>query len=79
MSKRLRGKQTVAKRLRGKQPASAPPEEAAPEAIPAAKGAASKYDDVLRKIYYDVEEGFGSIDAVYKTAKKPDNSIARKS
>ena len=78
MSKRLRGKQTVAKRLHGKQPASAPPEPEEPEAIPAAKGAASKHDEMLKKIYDDVEEGFGSIDAVYKAAKKQDNSITRK-
>ena len=78
MSKRLTTKQAppnkdepkVTKRLRGKQAASeaaaAPPEAAAAEeAI-----APSKHDTMLRKIYYDVEEGFGSIDKVYKEAKK---------
>ena len=79
MSKRLTTKQAgeappkVTKRLRGKQPASegagaASPEEAAPEAAIAP----SKYDELLRKIYYDVEEGVGSIDKVYKEAKKKD-------
>ena len=85
MSKRLTTKQAgeappkVTKRLRGKQPASeaagtAPPEEAAPEAAITP----SKYDELLRKIYYDVEEGFGSIDKVYKEAKKKDPTITKK-
>ena len=88
MSRRLTTKQPlpnqdvpkVTKRLRGKQPASeaaaapASPEGAAEEAI-----APSKHDAMLRKIYYDVEEGFGSIDKVYKEAKKKDPTITRKS
>ena len=66
MSRRLTTKQAppgegppkVTRRLRVKQPASeaaASPreEEAAPDAI-----APSKHDAMLRKIYYDVEEGF---------------------
>ena len=86
MSKRLTTKQApptdnapkVTKRLRGKQAASegaaAPPEEAAAEeAI-----APSKYDELLRKIYYDVEEGFGSIDKVYREAKKKEPTITKK-
>ena len=88
MSRRLTTKQPlpnqdvpkVTKRLRGKQPASeaagaASPEEAAPEAAIAP----SKYDELLRKIYYDVEEGFGSIDKVYKEAKKKSQQSLRKS
>ena len=88
MSKRLTTKQAppptenvakATKRLRGKQPASegagaASPEEAAPEAAITP----SKYDELLRKIYYDVEEGFGSIDKVYKEAKKKDPTITKK-
>ena len=86
MSRRLATKQAppnqdvpkVTKRLRGKQPASeagapASPEGAAEEAI-----APSKHDAMLRKIYYDVEEGFGSIDKVYKEAKKKDPTITKK-
>ena len=41
---------------------------ARPEATPIA-GAASKYDDILRKIYYDVKEGFGSVVDTRKAAK----------
>ena len=68
------GPPKVTRRLQGKQAASraaieAPPEEAAPVAI-----APSKHDAMLRKIYYDVEEGFGSIDKVYKEAKKTQRS-----
>jgi len=87
MSRRLTTKQAppgegppkVTRRLQGKQAASraaieAPPEEAAPDAI-----APSKHDAMLRKIYYDVEEGFGSIDKVYKEAKKKDPTITKKS
>ena len=86
MSKRLTTKQappnkdepTVTKRLRGKQAASEaaadPPEAAGEEAAIAP----SKYDAMLRKIYYDVEEGFGSIDKVYKEAKKKDPTITKK-
>ena len=82
MSRRLTTKQAppdpkntpkVTRRLQGKQAASraaidGSPEEAAPDAI-----APSKHDAMLRKIYYDVEEGFGSIDKVYKEAKKQNN------
>ncbi len=71
--KRLVGKQSVQpvrKRLRTKQsvgtsaaPASGRTEE------PAIAAAASKYDDVLKKIYHGVKEGFGSIEDTWKAAK----------
>ena len=81
MSKRLTTKQAppnkdepkVTKRLRGKQSASEAA-AASPEAAEEADIAPSKYDELLRKIYYDVEEGFGSIDKVYKEAKKRPNN-----
>ena len=88
MSRRLTTKQAppgegppkVTRRLQGKQPASRAAidgslEEAAPVA---AAMAPSKHDAMLRKIYYDVEEGFGSIDKVYKEAKKKDPTITKK-
>ena len=69
MSKRLVGKQPPRKRLRTKQQegtsvaaASARAEE------PAIAAAASKYDDTLRKIFYDARDGFGSIEK-WKAAK----------
>ena len=89
MSRRLTTKQAppdpkntpkVTRRLQGKQAASpratidGPPEEEAPVAAIAP----SKHDAMLRKIYYDVEEGFGSIDKVYKEAKKKDPTITKK-
>ena len=86
MSKRLTTKQAppnkdepkVTKRLRGKQAASEaaadPPEAAGEEAAIAP----SKYDAMLRKIYYDVEEGFGSLDDVYKAARKKNQKSQRK-
>ena len=49
---------------------------ARPEA-PAIPAAASKYDDILKKIYYDVREGFGSIEDTWKAAKKQDPSITK--
>ena len=76
MAKRLVRKQPPKesrKRLRTKQSvntsAAAP---AATEPAPAASEPAivtSKYDDMLRKIYYDVRDGFGSIVATLKEAK----------
>ena len=86
MSKRLTTKQAppptenvakATKRLRGKQPASEGAAPASPREEEAAI-APSKYDELLRKIYYDVEEGFGSIDKVYKEAKKKDPTITQK-
>jgi len=84
MSKRLTTKQageappTVTKRLRGKQAASEAATPASAEAAaPEAAIAPSKHDAMLRKIYYDVEEGFGSIDKVYKEAKKKDPTITK--
>ena len=85
MSKRLTTKQAppnkdepkVTKRLRGKQAAS----EAAAPTSPREEEAAiapSKYDELLRKIYYDVEEGFGSIEKVYREAKKKEPTITKK-
>ena len=84
MSKRLTKKQpptekspmpTTRKRLSTKQSvtASASANAARPEvaAIPAA---ASRYDDILRKIFHDAEEGFGSIEETWKAAKKPSNN-----
>ena len=69
--KRIIGKQPERKRLRTKQTveASGAASEARPEA-PAITAAASKYDDILKKIYYDVKEGFGSIADTWKAAKK---------
>ena len=89
MSKRLTTKQPppqtenapkVTRRLQGKQAASrATIDGSLEEAAPVAAIAPSKHDAMLRKIYYDVEEGFGSIDKVYKEAKKKDPTITRKS
>ena len=85
MSKRLTKKTKpseespkISRRVRGKQPASrpgatVPAEEASAAAI------ASKHDALLKKIYYDVEEGFGSIADVYKAAKKKDPTVTQKS
>ena len=68
MVKRLIGKQppketSIRKRLRTKQSvkALAAASQARTEATPIA-AVASKYDDILRQIYYDVKEGFGSIE-----------------
>ena len=69
MTKRLRGKQAAS------EAAAAPPKAAAAEE---AAIAPSKYDELLRKIYYDVEEGFGSIDKVYREAKKKEPTITKK-
>ncbi len=66
MATRLIGKQPpkeVRTRLRAQHTVTASgaaAESARPEAE-AITAAASKYDDMLRKIYYDVREGFGSI------------------
>ena len=76
MAKRLVGKQPpkeLRKRLRTKQSvttSSAAPTEAA---APLSEAAIATYDDMLRKIYYDVREGFGSIDATLKAAKTRSN------
>ncbi len=71
MAKRLICKQPERKRLRTKQTvkASVAPASARAEAsaIPAA---ASKYDNILKQIYYDVREGFGSIRDTWKAANK---------
>ena len=76
MTKRLIGKQPketpIRKRLRTKQSVTTSgtaAESARPE-VEAITAAASKYDDILRKIYYDVKEGFGSIEDTWKAAKK---------
>ena len=78
MSKRLVGNQPPRKRLRTKQQegtskpaASARPEESAITA------AASKYDDILRKIFYDARDGFGSIEKTWKAAKKQNPEITK--
>ncbi len=70
MTKRLIGKQSEGKRLHTMQyvKASAATSKARPEAA-AITAAASKYDDILRKIYYNVKEGFGSIEDTWKAAK----------
>ena len=74
MSKRIIGTQPpkeTRKRIRTKQSVGA--SGAATAASPAEASiaaAASKYDDILRKIYYDVKEGFGSIVDTWKAAKK---------
>ena len=70
MTKRLIGKQPIRKRLRTKQSvvASAAASKARTEATPIA-AAASKYDDILREIHYDVKEGFGSIADTWKATK----------
>ena len=87
MSRRLTTKQAppgegppkVTRRLQGKQAASrAAIDGSLEEAAPVAAIAPSKHDAMLRKIYYDVEEGFGSIDKVYKEAKKKDPTITKK-
>ena len=67
---RIIGKQSTRKRLRTKQSvkASAAPDTGRSEA-PAITAAASKYDDILEKIYYDVKEGFGSIEDTWMAAK----------
>ena len=61
------------------KPASSKP-PAAPAAAPApATMAASKYDELLRSIYYSVgDEGFGSIQDTYKAAKKKEPKITLK-
>ncbi len=75
MAKRIVGKQSsketpIRKRLRTKQSvaASGTAASARPAGSPIA-AAASKYDDILRKIYYDIKEGFGSIVDTWKAAK----------
>ena len=70
MSKRLVGKQPPRKRLRTKQQegTSVAATEARPEE-PTIAAAASKYDGILRKIYYDARDGFGSIEKTWKAAK----------
>ena len=74
MSKRIIGKQPpkeTRKRIRTKQTvtASAAAASEARAEEPTITAAASKYDDILRKIYYDVKEGFGSIEDTWKAAK----------
>ena len=71
MPKRIVGKQPPRKRLRTKQSvgASDAAATARPEAA-AITAAASKYDGILTKIYYDVREGFGSVEDTWKAAKK---------
>ena len=79
MSKRLVGKQPPKRRLRTKQSegtSSAAAESARPEE-PTITAAASKYDDTLRKIYYDAREGFGSIEKTWKAAKKQHPEITK--
>ena len=80
MVKRLIGKQppNIRKRLRTKQSAKAleAAATARPEATPSA-AAASKYDGILRKIYYDVKDGFGSIVDTWKAAKKQNPNITK--
>ena len=88
MSKRLTKKQapaekspipTTRKRLSTKQSvqASVPADAARPEAEAIPPAAASKYDDILRKIFYDVKEGFGSIENTWKAAKKQNSQITK--
>ena len=78
MSKRLVGKQPPRKRLRTKQQegTSAAATEARPEE-PTIAAAASKYDDILRKIFYDARDGFGSIEKPWKAAKKQHPEITK--
>ncbi len=70
MAKRVIGKQPERKRLRGKQTVetSAAASKTRTEE-PVITSAASKYDGILRKIYYDVKERFGSIEDTWKAAK----------
>ena len=88
MSKRLTRKQapteksptpTTRKRLSTKQSvqASAPANAARPEAEAIPPAAASKYDDIIRKIFYDVRDGFGSIEETWKAAKKQNPQITK--
>ena len=87
MSKRLTKKQppteksptpTTRKRLSTKQSVSASPSaNAARPEEEAITAAASKYDDILRKIFYDVKEGFGSIEKTWKAAKKQNSQITK--
>ena len=88
MSKRLTGKQAPAekspipatqKRLSTKQSvqASVPANAARPEAEAIPPAAASKYDDIVRKIFYDVRDGFGSIEETWKAAKKQNPQITK--
>ena len=44
---------------------------------PAIAAAASKYDDTLRKIFYDARDGFGSIEKTWKAAKKQHPEITK--
>ena len=78
--KRIVGKQSERKRLRTKQSvkASVAPAAGSSEA-PSITAAASKYDDILRKIYYDVKEGFGSIADTWKAAKKRIQKLPKRS
>ena len=78
MGKRLIGKQSERKRLRTKQTVetSAAASKARTEE-PAITAAASKYDDIIKKIYYDVKEGFGSVEDTWKAAKKQDPTITK--
>ena len=88
MSKRLTRKQapaeksptpTTRKRLSTKQSvqASVPANAARPEAEAIPPAAASKYDDIIRKILYDVRDGFGSIEETWKAAKKQNPQITK--
>ena len=87
MQKRLTKKQppteksptpATRKRLSTKQTVRAsPPASEARRGDPAIAAAASKYDDVIRKIFYDAREGFGSIEETWRAAKKLNPQITK--